>query len=78
MKKFRPSATYEGFERSGSNPSVEVQSPTYTKLKKELPNLLRKSRENLVTVIRWKNNGEYFEKWRFEEGKARIVRQGFM
>jgi len=73
MQKFRPMAMYEGFRED-----FKKAFPTYRELKKALPEMLKASRKNVVCVIRWKNNWQYFENWRMEEGKPRIVKEGYM
>lgn len=77
MQKWKPEASYTGFHPKGQR-YVDRAFNTYRELKKAMPEMLRDSKTNLVLVIRWRDNAEYYENWRMEEGKPRIVKQGFM
>lgn len=53
---------------------------TYKELKKELPTLLKESRESQLRVSRSRRGewGEWFEVWELVGGKPEIVKQGWM
>jgi hypothetical protein len=77
MKKWKPEASYTGYHHTGQR-YVDRAFPTYRELKKAMPEMLKDSKTNVVRVCRWRNNAEWIEIWGMEEGKPRIVKQGYM
>jgi hypothetical protein len=86
MSKFKPQATFvtrkgirdfqNGYRKTISDVNIY---PTYGKLKKELPTLLKSSHDNFVSVVRSKRGewGEWYEHWMLVNGVPTIVKEGW-
>lgn len=68
---------YNNYRKS---PYKNIYYPTYRELKKNLKLHLEHNHESTVTVIRKRMGewGEWFEKWELNDGRPRIVKQGWM
>jgi len=86
MSNFKPQASfitdkglnqfYGGHRRNRCDINVY---PTYTKLKKNMINMLNDSCDESVTVTRSKRGqfGEYYEHWTLINGEPTIIKQGW-
>ena len=86
MANFKPQVTYTTLDsirdyRNNQRKSmciVEVFK-TYRELKKALPEILKKSNDVHVSVVRSRRNqwGEWFEHWQLNNNKPVIIKQGW-
>ena len=87
MSNFKPQVSFITDEsirdyRNGSRKSRTIYNtyPTYKLLKRSLKAVLNASIDEYVTVSRSKRGewGEWFEHWVLENGKPKIIKQGWM
>lgn len=84
MAQRRPYAFLNYVHKAWNSNQIESHDtrefPTYRELKKNLVNLLKEDKENIVTVYRSRRGewGEWFEKWGLLDGKPVLLKESWM